>query len=476
MKTLSLLLLLALPASAAESLRFGRFGLVPYYRDTPHPPHVVLFLSGDGDSNGGFDAGFTALAKAFASLDVLVVGVDTPRYLKALGRGAERCSYPAGDLEALSQLIQKKLDYPTYVQPVLVGYSSGATLAYAALAQAPANTFRGAVSMGFCSDLPVKKPLCRGVGLQWKQGPGGKGVDFLPAAHLESPWIVLQGANDETCVPAKAQTFVEQVSLAKIVLAPKVGHGFSVQKNWLPQFKTALEQLLSPPKGSEPVAPGEVDAGHPMTDVSDLPLVEVHPPAASASAFVVILSGDGGWAGIDRSVAAAFAARGYEVVGLDSLKYFWVKKSPEQGAKDLERVLRHYSDKWKLDRVVLVGYSRGADVLPALASRLPKEWQDKVQVLAFLGLGQRTSFEFHLSEWLGSGGDDSPVLPEVKKLRGRPMLCLYGEEETDSLCASLEKGLARSVKLKGGHHFDGDYENLANLIIGTILADAGVSQ
>ena len=175
-------------------------------------------------------------------------------------------------------------------------------------------------------------------------------------------------------------------------------------------------------------------------------------------------------------MAAAFAAKGYQVVGLDSLKYFWSKKSPEQGAKDLERVIRHYSDKWKVERVVLVGYSRGADVLPALASRLPSALLDKVEVMAFLGLGQRTSFEFHLSEWLGGGVDESPVLPEVEKLRGRTMLCLYGEDETDSLCPSLSKGLARSVRLKGGHHFDGNYENLANLILAVVGADAGVGQ
>lgn len=136
-------------------------------------------------------------------------------------------------------------------------------------------------------------------------------------------------------------------------------------------------------------------------------------------------------------------------------------------------MISHYSDKWKVDRVVLVGYSRGADVLPALANRLPGALLEKVEMMAFPGLGQHTGFEFHLSEGLGGKVDESAVLPDVEKLRGRKMLCLYGEDEKDSLCAALSTGLARSVRLKGGHHFDGNYENLANLILAALGADAG---
>ena len=45
------------------------------------------------------------------------------------------------------------------------------------------------------------------------------------------------------------------------------------------------------------------------------------------------------------------------------------------------------------------------------------------------------------------------------------MLCIYGEDEKDSLCPKLDPKRFTVVKLKGGHHFDGDYAGLAREIL-----------
>src|ERR1700687_6020400 len=148
---------------ARETLSYGRFGKVALYRQTPHPHHVVLFFSGDG----GWNLGVVDMAETLAKMDALVVGVNLPRYLAALAAGKESCSYPAADAELLSKVVQRKLGFPTYTPPVLVGYSSGATLVYALLVEAPPNTFAGAISMGFCPDLPLRKPFCAGHCLTW---------------------------------------------------------------------------------------------------------------------------------------------------------------------------------------------------------------------------------------------------------------------------------------------------------------------
>src|SRR6185295_11586559 len=171
-------------ADAPETLKYGRLGTVTLYRQSPHPRHVVLFLSGDG----GWNQGVVDMAWILAGMDSVVAGIDLPHYLRQLAVSREACSYPAADLEALSKLIQKKLGFASYEAPVLVGYSSGATLVYAALVQAPPNTFRGAISMGFCPDLPLRHPFCEGHGLKGEPGPKGKGISFLPAANLEQPW------------------------------------------------------------------------------------------------------------------------------------------------------------------------------------------------------------------------------------------------------------------------------------------------
>ena len=97
----------------------------------------------------------------------------------------------------------------------------------------------------------------------------------------------------------------------------------------------------------------------------DLPVVEVPstPPGDTVSLFY---SGDGGWRDLDKAVAEQMAERGYPVVGVDTLRYFWQRKSPDQAASDLSEMMREYREKWHAKRFVLIGYSFGADVMPAL--------------------------------------------------------------------------------------------------------------
>lgn len=444
-------------ARSEDSLRFGRFGKVFLYREKPQPSHVVLFVSGDG----GWNLGVVDMARELAALDALVVGIDIVHYLKQLESSTEKCSYPAADFEALSQFVQKQLDYPSYVTPVLVGYSSGATLVYATLVQAPPTTFRGAISLGFYPDLPMTKPFCRGTGLEWRPGPKGKGFSFLPAATLEIPWIALQGTIDQVCNPDSTEKYVKQVKQGEIAMLPKVGHGFSVPQNWLPQFKQSFARLVAQQK-SEP-APN-------LTALQDLPLVEVPASGPATNLMALHITGDGGWGVTDKGLSKNLAAQGIPVVGLNSLKYFWTKRTPEGSAKDMERILRYYLAAWKKEKLILIGYSFGAEVLPFVVNRLPEELRAKVQLLVFLGPSATAQFEFHLTNWLGGAEHKSrfPVQPEIEKLQGMKMLCFYGDEEKDSLCQKLDPRLAKIVERKGGHRLGGNYASVAEEILSEV--------
>ncbi len=439
--------------AAEQSLHFGRFGTTTLYYRSAQPSHVVLFVSGDG----GWNKGVVDMARELSSLDTLVVGIDIIHYLKELENSNEKCSYPAADFEMLSKFIQKKFDFSSYVLPILVGYSSGATLVYATLVQAPPNTFGGAISLGFCPDLPLTKPLCREYGLEWKPGPRGRGYSFLPASNLQTPWVAFQGTIDQVCNATAVESYVKQVREGAIVLLPKVGHGFAVQRNWMPQFRQTFKNLVEKNK---------INRSSFADELKDLPLVEVVPKDPSRNLMAVILSGDGGWAGIDRDLGDTLVHQGVPVVGFNSLQYFWTRRTPDGSAKDLERILRHYLDVWKKEKAIIIGYSLGADVLPFMVHRLPHEILRQVQGVALLGPSDVVDFEFHLTDWIGvsSGKTAYPVLPEVEKLRGMKILCLYGEEESP-LCKSLDANLAKVIFLKGGHHFGGDYEAIAETIL-----------
>jgi type IV secretory pathway VirJ component len=465
MKRLCVALVLLLSTSVVRSqsvtedtLSFGRFGITHLYKPA-NPTQVVLFVSGDG----GWNQGVLDMARALAEMQALVVGIDITHFLGQLAASSESCSYPAADFEALSQYVQQKEGMPTYSIPVLVGYSSGATLVYATLVQAPPNTFRGAVSMGFCPDLPLVKPLCKGNGLEFEPGPKGVGYSFLPAPKLSAKWIAFQGLVDQVCDPDTVQAYVRRVETAEVVLLPKVGHGFSVQKNWLPQFRDAFARLAATdPQRDVPT----------LADVADLPLVEIpaRPNGSHQQLMAVIVSGDGGWAGIDRQLGEYFAQSGIAVVGLNSLKYFWSRKTPERAAGDLTRILRAYMNAWNKQEVMLIGYSRGADVLPFMAARLPEDLGSRVVLTVFLGPETSVDFQFHLTDFIGSAkrSTDLPTLPEVEKLYGRRLACFYGADESGSLCPRLDSSKVDIVQLQGGHHFGGDYATIARQIMALV--------
>lgn len=450
-------LLLAGPVFAGEisesTERFGPFGQLHLYQTSAQPKHVVLFISGDG----GWNLGVIDMAKFLAELDSMVVGIDITYYLRQLDARNAKCSYPAAHFEELSQYLQKKHHFPHYIQPVLTGYSSGATLAYATLAQSPPNTFAGGISMGFCPDLKTAKPLCKGSGVLSGTFDARLGYIYNPVPALASRLFVLQGDADQVCSTPQTRAFLSKISNAELIELPRVGHGFSVQKNWMPQFKDAFQKIVA-------ARPVQITPEDKPEEISDLPLVAL-PADHKSDTLAVIISGDGGWAGIDKQVAEALNREGIHVVGLDSLQYFWEQKNPDIAGADLARILNHYGKAWGADKFILIGYSSGADTLPFMVSRLPEPLKTRVHRIALLGVANQANFEFHVSDWLVDAQGMYQVIPEIQKLKGMNLLCIYGEDEADSACRSLDKAGFSIVEMKGGHHFSGDYESLVNIIL-----------
>ncbi len=444
----------AVPTPLYETIRFGHFGTVTLYRSTPHPSRVALLISGDA----GWDPTMVKMAEGLEAADALVVGIDIRGYVRAVDRTNAKCAYPSGDFEPLSHFVQRKLGFPEYIRPVLVGYQSGATLAYAALAQSPTGTFQGALSLGFSPTLSMSKPFCTGNGLISTTLPKGQGLDFQPSKNLEEPWIVLQGTEDRTYSPSETESYVGEVKGAEVFLVPGIAHRVSVEAGWLPRFVQAFKELAEH-RSTERTAEAP--------EVRDLPLVEILAAQPASDVFAVLISGDGGWAGLDRSLAGQLAAKGVAVVGFNSLQYFWRRRTPAKAAQDLSRVLMHYLTAWNKKQIILIGYSFGADVLPFMADRLSPELKTKTRLIALLGPDAWAEFEFHLTDWIGSyqRKNSLPVLPEVAKLQGMKVLCVCGDEEKNSPCRKLDREIAYVTVLKGGHHFNGDYQALCRSIL-----------
>ncbi|HYV50049.1 MAG TPA: AcvB/VirJ family lysyl-phosphatidylglycerol hydrolase [Myxococcaceae bacterium] len=455
-------------APAEQQIEAGRFGKVGLLAPAEPAKDVVLLLT-------DAPAKTAHVAKALAERGALVLSCDVPRYLRAFPE-TQKCVYPAGDLEALAQYAEKKLGFQEYLHPVVVGIGPMGGLAYASLAQAPKGTFRGAVSVGFCAEVESPKAICSGSGLRRARAKSGKGDAFTAGGELDVPWVVVQGSEDKVCSVEAARGFVAGTGNGRVVEVAGLGHALAKAQTWIEPLAEAVAATRAPAPVAAPKT--EADAGAAVEDVSDLPLVEAVAPSGPGEAFAVLLSGDGGWAGIDRELAAAVGAQGVPVVGMDSLKYFWQAKTPEQTAKDVSRVIRHYAAAWKRGTVVMLGYSRGADVLPATVNRLDADARARVKLLGQVAAEKLAEFEVHVTDFVSSSEEGIPVEPEVKKLGGTPLVCIFGDQETDeSLCPVIKSvpGVS-AVKLPGGHHFGGDYAAVARAIIGVLPraeADAG---
>jgi type IV secretory pathway VirJ component len=221
---------------------------------------------------------------------------------------------------------------------------------------------------------------------------------------------------------------------------------------------SAAVKRLDPPPRKRPAAP--------PPDLAGLPIVEV-PSEQPGDTLAVLISGDGGWAGIDKAVASVLGEHGIPVVGVDSLRYFWKERTPDSTAADIDRILRYYLAAWDKKQAVLIGYSQGADILPFVVNRLPAHMRARVRLTTFLGLGVRATFEFHLGNWLTGGDDDDtlPILPELQRMSGMNALCVYSDDADESACDDVTSSTLRAVHLPGGHHFGGDYDRVAQLIL-----------
>ncbi len=452
------LLVTGLPAGADSpaSIQYGRFGAVPVVHPQGEPSQVVLLFS-DKD---GLGARTSDMASALSRQGALVLEIDTPHYLAAAAHG-KRCLYPAADFEALSQFGQQTLGLAAYRPPILVGDGAGAALAYGALAQSPSGTFAGAVSVGFCPVLDSPRELCNTNGLKkdraWKQA----GQHLLPNPWIEDPWIVLASPTDAQCSLGSTAGFIGKVPHAQAISLPAADSKAPSANAWQGQLQQALAVFAERSRQEAARAASRGDS------LKDLPLTEVPATGPETNTLAVILSGSGGWVGLDRGMGRNLAQRGVPVVGISSPAYFWKARTPDGTGQDLARILDHYLTAWHKEKVIVAGYSQGADVVPFMVARLPEPLRSRVSLIALIGPDGGAQFHLHPDGWMTARNPDPevPVVPEIARLKGLHVLCVFGDKETDTVCPQLDPALAQKFELPGGHGFSGDAPRLADRFV-----------
>jgi type IV secretory pathway VirJ component len=450
---------------AQDSIRYANFGYISIYKPEAVPDELILFISGDG----GWKSGVTDMASQLSAKGAMVAGINILHYISSLQKQETKCYYPASDFESLSLYIQKEYRFSDYHKPILMGYSSGATLAYGILAQAPANTFKGAISLGFCPDIEIDKPLCNGTGLKSHVLKPGKSWMLEPSGNLTAPFIALLGVQDKVCSYTDTELFMKQVNTGELISLPKVGHGFAVQKNWMPQMISAYEKVKNSASYPEMVEEKNQNAQKQITDKpdSDLPLTIVPANHDNSRPLVLFISGDGGWTSFDETVAEKLSENGIPVIGLDSQKYFWKARTPDVTTGEIAKVLRYYLKEWNKESFILCGYSFGADLVPFILTRLPADLDQMLKGAVMLSPDPLADFEIHIADMLhmASRKEKFDVPGELKKLVAKHVTCIFGEDEDNDYQKLFKESGVEIKLLPGTHHYNNNYDAISGEII-----------
>ncbi|EIM27843.1 virulence factor family protein [Microvirga lotononidis] len=423
------------PTIETTKIDIDEFGSVEVVRaENRDPRGLVILVANETDAQTRRQ---DALALAKADMIAVSFDFDALRAELAKSPPTDECHYISDDMKDLAQAVQRKLGLGRYFFPVIAGRGDGAAFAYAALAQAPVNTLGGAIGIGFKPLLKTDRTYC----FDPKLEPAGDGYFTLRRIpDLPDPWRAIAPERERQGI----ETFQGSDDDVAFVLA---------------EDDAATRQALVD-NAVELGKTGERGA-------SQLP-VSIIRPEGPVKGLAVIISGDGGWRDIDKSIGEWLSQKGVAVVGLDSLRYFWSKKSPKDVASDLALLFDHYGAEFGTNHYAIVGFSFGSDIMPDVWPELPKAVKDHVNVVSLLALGTNADFEVTVEGFIGAPSAESrPLAPLLHQLPLDRTQCIYGREEADdneTSCTAPELGGAQRVALEGGHHFDGDYGKAAEAI------------
>lgn len=179
---------------------------------------------------------------------------------------------------------------------------------------------------------------------------------------------------------------------------------------------------LSPPRGDE---------------------VSEFPTTASGAKLALVLTGNDRLTADVRDLAERLARMGTPAI---QIARGWGATSPESAGASAAQLARDHLARWHRERVLLIGLGDGAGITPFVANRLDTELLARVDAIVLYGLAPRASFRSRWNARLTGKAHptDPPVLPELERLRGVPIVCLYDRGDVGSFCPSLEAGLIHS--------------------------------
>lgn len=224
-----------------SSYAYEDLGQIHVFAPSGAPRGVAVVLSGDGGWKPSEASG--RLVEAFARRGVLALGLDVNPTMARMAKGASPYDL-AAQMKAVAEDGARRyhVEGPVYFG----GYSAGATLAYAAAAQAAPGQVAGLVTAGFCPDQdtvnPVGDATGRSIGFRMKRVDGWV---YRPV-DMKTPWGLVEGGKEHPCPGGAVAEFVAKVPAARLFTADGVRHSFMPPAGWKPQLDAALDRAMGP--------------------------------------------------------------------------------------------------------------------------------------------------------------------------------------------------------------------------------------
>ncbi len=411
-----------------EIFRWGDFGNTQIYAGGNRGVQLILTDTAHWQQALGYAEQLSQQGNLSA-----VLSIDD--YLANIVQRNSNCFDAATPLSVYAQDLQQHHHFQQFTPSFVTGFGTAGSYLFAMLTQVPAGIFRGAYSIDWNNNirLPIA-PCINSSQVSWTaQQQQASLRDFPPPP---TPW--------------------------------KLFNNYPLIQQWMPDYP--LFKNWQNDKKLFEVLLGNTLKNPDKKAIAHLPLIEI-PSNSSGDELAIIISGDGGWANIDKDIANQLAKEGIATIGWNSLDYFWEEKSPAIAGRDLQAAIDYYLKAWNKKRVLLIGFSMGADVMPFMVNRLNSETKARIISVNLLNPSTSVDFVFHLSGWLGNVDRAAHLLyPEMNDWSQWPTRCFYSEK-SESLCDEIQEHSAEKpdnqtlIYLPGDHHFDGNYQQLVKLIL-----------
>lgn len=197
----------------------------------------------------------------------------------------------------------------------------------------------------------------------------------------------------------------------------------------------------------------------------DFPVTEWN--SNSNKPIIFYISGDGGFNTFSKTFSQELHRYGYDVFTLNTKKYFWHKKTPLKASQDTENYLKQITKNRKNKKIIIIGYSYGADVAPFIYNRFDADFQKNIQDLIIIGPSKVNDFEIHVEEYIAGRPEYGySVVHEINQIKNVPFTLVVSDfEYTYFPINEITLKDYQFLHLPGNHHFSGNTKMLADSIV-----------